>query len=145
MLEFYISQSKDPQAVQPHLQNLSLQNGNGSGWGFAYRDANTSITLCAGNSDMKARTPCSTSDHYAWGSTTKVMTSVLILRLVEQGKIDPSETTVAYITGNGLKTTEAVASAVGEPLTIDPQLADFNAAWERAQSLQRATWDTVGV
>ena len=31
------------------------------------------------------------------------------------------------------------------PLTIDPQLADFNAAWERAQSLQRATWDTVGV
>jgi threonine synthase len=52
---------------------------------------------------------------------------------------------VAYITGNGLKTTEAVASAVGEPLTIDPQLSDFNAAWERAQSLQRATWDTVGV
>ena len=72
-------------------------------------------------------------------------TIAVLKKLVEQGKIDPSETTVAYITGNGLKTTEAVASAVGEPLTIDPQLADFNAAWERAQSLQRATWDTVGV
>ena len=71
-------------------------------------------------------------------------TIAVLKKLVEQGKIDPSETTVAYITGNGLKTTEAVASAVGEPLTIDPQLADFNAAWERAQSLQRATWDTVG-
>ena len=72
-------------------------------------------------------------------------TIAVLKKLVEQGKIDPSETTVAYITGNGLKTTEAVASSVGEPLTIDPQLADFNAAWERAQSLQRATWDTVGV
>ena len=72
-------------------------------------------------------------------------TIAVLKKLEEQGKIDPSETTVAYITGNGLKTTEAVASAVGDPLTIDPQLADFNAAWERAQSLQRATWDTVGV
>jgi threonine synthase len=34
---------------------------------------------------------------------------------------------------------------VGEPLTIEPQLASFNAAWERAQSLQRATWESVGV
>jgi threonine synthase len=65
--------------------------------------------------------------------------------LVEQGKINPEETTVAYITGNGLKTTEAVSSVVGEPLTIEPQLASFNAAWERAQSLQRATWESVGV
>ena len=72
-------------------------------------------------------------------------TIAVLKKLVEQGKIDPSETTVAYITGNGLKTTEAVASAVGEPLTIDPKLDDFNAVWERAQSLQRATWDTVGV
>ena len=72
-------------------------------------------------------------------------TIAVLKKLVEQGKIDPSETTVAYITGNGLKTTEAVASAVGEPRTIDPKLDDFNAVWERAQSLQRATWDTVGV
>ncbi len=72
-------------------------------------------------------------------------TIAVLKKLVEQGKIDPSETTGAYLTGNGLKTTEAVASAVGEPRTIDPKLDDFNAAWERAQSLQRATWDTVGV
>ena len=52
-------------------------------------------------------------------------TIAVLKKLVEQGKIDPSETTVAYITGNGLKTTEAVASAVGEPLTIDPKLDDF--------------------
>jgi threonine synthase len=38
-----------------------------------------------------------------------------------------------------------VASAVGEPLTIEPQLSSFNAAWERAQSLHRATWEPMGV
>jgi threonine synthase len=70
-------------------------------------------------------------------------TIAVLKKLVEQGKIDPSETTVAYITGNGLKTTEAVSSAVGEAHTIEPQLASFNAAWERAQALQRATWDSV--
>jgi threonine synthase len=70
-------------------------------------------------------------------------TIAVLKKLVEQGKIDPSETTVVYITGNGLKTTEAISSAVGEAHTIEPQLASFNAAWERAQSLQRATWETI--
>ncbi len=71
-------------------------------------------------------------------------TIAVLKKLVEQGKIDPGETTVAYITGNGLKTTEAVASSVGEPHTIEPQLASFNAAWERAQSLHRASWEPIG-
>jgi threonine synthase len=62
-------------------------------------------------------------------------TTIAVLRkLVEQGRIDPSETTVAYITGNGLKTTEAVAQAIGQPFSIEPQLASFNAAWEQAQA-----------
>jgi threonine synthase len=72
-------------------------------------------------------------------------TIAVLKKLAEQGRIDPSETTVAYITGNGLKTTEAVTSVVGQELTIEPQLASFNSAWERAQSLQRATWESVGV
>jgi threonine synthase len=58
---------------------------------------------------------------------------------VEQGKIDPEETTVAYITGNGLKTTEAIAASIGEPFLIEAQLDSFNAAWKRSQSLHRAT------
>ena len=63
---------------------------------------------------------------------------------MEQGKINPDETTVAYITGNGLKTTEAVASSIGEPLLIEAQLDSFKAAWERAQALHRATWEPMG-
>jgi threonine synthase len=62
-------------------------------------------------------------------------TTIAVLRkLVEQGRINPEETTVAYITGNGLKTTEAVASAIGEPYLIEAQLDSFNAAWKLAQA-----------
>ncbi len=61
-------------------------------------------------------------------------TIAVLKKLVEQGKIDPSETTVAYITGNGLKTTEAIASSIGAPYTIEPQLASFHEAWERSQA-----------
>jgi threonine synthase len=71
-------------------------------------------------------------------------TIAVLRRQVEQGLIDPEATTVAYITGNGLKTTEAVASCIGEPLTIEPRLESFHSAWERAQSLHRATWEAVG-
>jgi threonine synthase len=53
---------------------------------------------------------------------------------VEQGKINPEERTVAYITGNGLKTTEAVVDHIGKPYTIEAQLDSFNAAWQQAQA-----------
>jgi len=46
---------------------------------------------------------------------------------------------VAYITGNGLKTTEAVADAIGSPYTIDARLDSFQEAWSRAQSAHPTT------
>ena len=71
-------------------------------------------------------------------------TTVAVLKkLVEAGKIDPEETTVVYITGNGLKTQEAVQSHVGEPLTIDANLASFERALERSRTLDRLEWQQV--
>lgn len=70
-------------------------------------------------------------------------TIAVLKKLVEAGKIDPDETTVAYITGNGLKTQEAVQGYIGEPLTIDPKLDSFERAWERAQTLDRLEWQQV--
>jgi len=61
-------------------------------------------------------------------------TIAVLKKLVEQGKINPDETTVAYITGNGLKTTEAIASSIGEPYLIEAQLDSFKAAWAKAQA-----------
>ncbi len=63
--------------------------------------------------------------------------------MVEAGKIDPEETTVIYITGNGLKTQEAVQEYIGEPLTIEPKLDSFERALERSRTLERLDWQQV--
>lgn len=72
-------------------------------------------------------------------------TIAVLKKLVEAGKIDPDETTVAYITGNGLKTQEAVQGYIGEPLTIDPKLESFERALERARTLERLDWQQTSV
>jgi len=48
--------------------------------------------------------------------------------LIEQGKIPKNESIVVCITGNGLKTQEAVAEKIGKPLKIKPSLEAFEKA-----------------
>lgn len=72
-------------------------------------------------------------------------TIAVLKKLAEAGKIDPDATTVAYITGNGLKTQEAVQGHIGEPLTIEPKLASFEQALERARTLERLDWQPISV
>lgn len=70
-------------------------------------------------------------------------TIAVLKKLVEAGKIDPEEKTVVYITGNGLKTQEAVQGYIGEPLTIEPKLDAFERALERSRTLERLEWQPV--
>lgn len=70
-------------------------------------------------------------------------TIAVLKKLVEAGKIDPEETAVAYITGNGLKTQEAVQGYIGEPLLIEPKLDSFERALERSRTLERLEWQQV--
>lgn len=70
-------------------------------------------------------------------------TIAVLKKSLEAGKIDPDETTVVYITGNGLKTQEAVQGYIGEPLTIDPKLESFERALERSRTLDRLEWQQV--
>jgi threonine synthase len=49
-------------------------------------------------------------------------------KLALSGKIAPDELTVAYITGSGLKTQEAVEDHLSLPLHIEPNMASFEAA-----------------
>jgi len=66
----------------------------------------------------------------------------VLKKLVEAGKIDPDETTVIYITGNGLKTQE-VQGYIGEPLTIEAKLDSFERALERSRTLERLDWQQI--
>jgi threonine synthase len=70
-------------------------------------------------------------------------TIAVLKKLVEAGKINPDETTVVYITGNGLKTQEAIQGYIGEPLTIEPKLDSFERALERSRTLHRLEWQQV--
>ena len=72
-------------------------------------------------------------------------TIAVLKKLVEAGKINPDEKTVVYITGNGLKTQEAVQGYIGEPLTIEPKLDSFERALERSRTLERLEWQQTSV
>lgn len=61
-------------------------------------------------------------------------TIAVLKKLAESGKIHPDETTVVYITGNGLKTAEAVNDVIGSPFRIDARLDSFNQAWAQASA-----------
>ncbi|MEO0353538.1 MAG: threonine synthase [Cyanobacteria bacterium P01_A01_bin.3] len=72
-------------------------------------------------------------------------TIAVLKKLAESGRIGADEVTVAYITGNGLKTQEAIQSHVGHPLVIPPKLESFEQALERARTLERLDWQEVTV
>jgi threonine synthase len=72
-------------------------------------------------------------------------TIAVLKKLVEAGKINPDETTVAFITGNGLKTQEAIQGYVGEPLQIEPKLDSFERALQRSIAFERLEWQPISV
>ncbi len=60
-----------------------------------------------------------------WTETAGGTTLAVAKKLIEQGKIKPDSSTVVCITGNGLKTLEAVQNRLGSPTTIPPSLVAF--------------------
>lgn len=53
------------------------------------------------------------------------------IKLLEQGRMDKNEEIVICITGNGLKTQEAIVDAVTTPDIIDPKLSSFESIWKK--------------
>ncbi|MGI9147009.1 MAG: threonine synthase [Chloroflexota bacterium] len=64
-----------------------------------------------------------------FAETAGGVTVGVLKKLARLGKIDPDEVVVAYITGNGFKTVDAVAELVTPALRIAPTLASFEAAY----------------
>jgi threonine synthase len=62
------------------------------------------------------------------------VTTAVLAKLAQRGAIDPEERVVAYITGEGLKTLDAVRGTF-EAWEIDPSVAAFEAANERVSAL----------
>ncbi|HTS59962.1 MAG TPA: threonine synthase [Terriglobales bacterium] len=64
-------------------------------------------------------------------------------KLYAQGRIRPDETTVLCITGNGLKTTDALSGQIEAVEPIRPKLAEFEAFLERANQLSAPIQEIV--
>ncbi|MHB1605176.1 MAG: threonine synthase [Leptospirales bacterium] len=60
-----------------------------------------------------------------FAETAGGVTVACLKKLAEKGAIRPDDLTVAYITGNGLKTMEALSGYLPEPVGIEPNLASF--------------------
>ncbi len=66
-----------------------------------------------------------------FAETAGGVTIGVLQKFVKQGMIKKNDVTVAYITGNGLKTQEAVVDSVGRPFRIPPSLAKFEQTCEQ--------------
>jgi threonine synthase len=71
-----------------------------------------------------------------FAETAGGVTIGVLRKLVKQGVIKKTDVTVAYITGNGLKTQEAVIDAVGRPVRIQPSLVHFQTTFPMTDGKQ---------
>lgn len=62
------------------------------------------------------------------------VTVASLKQLVQTGRIRPDDVTVVYVTGNGLKTLDAIQGKVSRPHVIKPQLQEFRSLFEKLQN-----------
>ena len=60
-----------------------------------------------------------------FAETAGGVTVGVLKKLAQSGRLDRDELVVAYVTGNGLKTQEAVADRVNAPVRISPTMRAF--------------------
>ena len=60
-----------------------------------------------------------------FAETAGGVTVAVARKLIEQGRIPRDEEIVLCVTGNGLKTQDAVAERLGQPVVIRPALEEF--------------------
>lgn len=128
----FLEQSDFVRPVKPATIAKSLAIGNpADGWyaldtvrstGGAFASASDSEILDAIR--LLART------EGIFAETAGGVTIAALEKLVSNGTVRPDERVVAYVTGHGLKTVEALVGKVGPSATIDPTLDAFEAILE---------------
>jgi threonine synthase len=113
--------------VKPKTIAKSLAIGNPADGYYALKQMADTNGSCASVSDDEViagiKLLAETEGIFAETAGGVVIAS--LKKLVEEGTIRPDELTVAYITGAGLKTQEAIADHVVEALHITPNVQSF--------------------
>ena len=113
--------------VKPNTIAKSLAIGNPADGYYAIkatRESNGSIE-CVSDNEIIEGIQLLAHTEGIFAETAGGVTIGVLRKLVKNGLIKKSDVTVAYVTGNGLKTQEAVAAFVGRPLRIQPKLKSF--------------------
>ena len=121
----------DVRPVRPHTIAKSLAIGNPADGYYALKIVQETQGALDAVSDPEIvdgiRLLARTEGIFA--ETAGGVTVGVLKKLASNGAIDPDERVVAYITGNGFKTIDAVAEHVTPPLRVAPTLEAFEAAY----------------
>jgi len=113
--------------VKPKTLAKSLAIGNPADGFYALRTARETggVIDMVSDDDIVAGIHLLAQTEGVFAETAGGVTIAVLKKLVARGAIGRRDVTVAYITGNGLKTQEAVAGTLGEAVYIEPSLEKF--------------------
>ena len=117
--------------VRPDTIARSLEIGNPADGYYAVKTARRTegaIEACE-ESEIVEGISLLAETEGVFAETAGGVTIACLKRLRQRGVIRDGEEVVAYITGNGFKTIDAVANDVTPPLRVAPTLASFEAAF----------------
>ena len=130
--------------VKPHTIAKSLAIGNPADGYYALQTVRASGGAFAAVTDEEIidgiRLLARTEGIFA--ETAGGVTIATLAKLANEGVVRSDERVVAYVTGHGLKTVEALASSVGPTTTIAPTMEAFAAAVDLDGDLDRADLDS---
>ena len=120
----------DIRPVQPNTIVRSLAIGNPADGYYALKTIGKTggAAVAAGDDEVVEAIKLLAETEGIFAETAGGVTIAGLKRLVETGRIERDELVVAYITGGGLKTQEAVAGKIGAPVHVSPSVASFEAA-----------------
>ncbi len=129
--------------VKPNTIAKSLTIGNPADGYYSLVQLKQTHGACASVSDEEvvAGMKLLAETEGIFAETAGGVTIASVKQMAERGLIGPDELTVAFVTGAGLKTTEAVDGRVTEPLHIDPTVESFEErliARRKREELRRA-------
>ncbi|MBI3291450.1 MAG: threonine synthase, partial [Elusimicrobia bacterium] len=127
--------------VEPHTIAKSLAIGNPADGYYAWKIIKDTQGVAeeASDGEILAGIRLLAQTEGVFTETAGGVTVAVLKKLASSGRIHPDELTVAYVTGNGFKTQEAVVKHVSQPVVIEPAIAAFRAVYEEltAELVQR--------
>lgn len=121
--------------VKPHTIAHSIAIGNPADGYYSVKAINESGGCAEDVSDdeLVEGIKLLASTEGIFTETAGGVTVAVTRKLIEQGKIPRNESIVICITGNGLKTIEAVLDKVEKPRVIEANIEEFNALMEKRE------------